>query len=306
MMKKLCKIKNLLLFAFVVVASYKTIGQSDSTKPQLSVTIHHLVVNNSFQYLLVETKVKVKGKWQPLKNQVLQLYLDSESPENLINKVMTDSEGKAKALIPVSLKSKWDAYATHKFIAVTEAISKEEETTTEAEITKAKILIDTSNSDGARTVNVQVMKLTENNWEPVKDVDVKIGVRRLGGELKIGDEETYSTDSLGQVSGEFKQDSLPGDSKGNLILVAKVEDNDQLGSLSIDKIVPWGKVYTAVGVPNFGDRSLWAARGRAPGWLMLMAYSIIAGVWGVIFSLIFRIVKLNRLGKQETRKREAV
>jgi hypothetical protein len=307
-MKYMHKIKSLLLlFLWLVFASYG-IAQSDSTKPEISVNIHHFVINNSFQYLLVETKMKVNNKWQPLKRQVLQLYLDSSKPENLITKVMTDSDGKVKALIPPELKPLWDAYPTHKFIVVTEGTSKEEETTTESEISKAKILIDTSNNDSIRMVSVQVMKFGNDSWLPVKDVDVKIGVRRLGGDLKIGDEETYTTDSLGQVSGEFKLDSLPGDAKGNLILIAKVEDNDQLGSLSVDKTVPWGRIYKPVGVSDFGfgHRSLWAARGKAPIWLMIMAYSIIAGVWGVIFNLVFRIVRISRLGKKETQIREPV
>ena len=307
-MKDMRNIKSLLLFVCLLVASYNGAAQNDSTKPELSVNIHHLVINNSFQYLLVETKRKVGSKWQPLKRQVLQLYLDSSKPENLIAKVMTDSNGKAKALIPPRLKPLWDAYPTHKFIAVTEGTFKEEETTTESEITRAKILIDTSSIDTTRTVNVQVMKFENDSWLPVKDVDVKIGVRRLGGDLKIGDEETYTTDSLGQVSGEFKLANLPGDAKGNLILIARVEDNDQLGSLSIDKTVPWGKIYKPVGVSDFGfgHRSLWAARGKAPIWLMIMAYSIVAGVWGVIFYLIFRIVKISKLGKKETQIREAI
>ena len=305
-MKKMCKIKRVLFSLCLLVVSHAGVAQADSTKPELSVTIHYFVVNNSFQYLLAETKTKVDKKWQPLKKQALQLYLDSNKQENLISKVMTDSEGKAKAVIPSGLKSIWDASATHKFIVVTEGTSKEEETTTESEITKAKLLIDTSNTDDTRTVNVQVMKFAGGNWEPAKDVDVKIGVKRLGGDLKIGDEETYTTDSLGQVSGEFKLDSLPGDAKGNLTLIAKVEDNDQLGNLSIDKTVPWGAVNTSTGVTDFGHRSLWAARGKSPVWLLIMAYSIIAAVWGVIFYLVLRIVRISKLGKKEAQIKEAV
>lgn len=296
-MKHMRKIKDGLLLLPLVMGSTYTFAQSDSTKAETSINIHYYVNNNSFQYLMIEAKLKINGRWQPLKAQVFQLYLDSNKAENLINKVMTDSGGKAKAIIPPGLKPRWDASSTHKFIAVAEGTSKEEETTAESEITKAKILIDTSNNDGTRTVNVQVMKFENDNWVPVKDVDVKIGAKRLGGDLKIGDEETYSTDSLGQVAGEFKLDSLPGDPMGNLTLIAKVEDNDQLGSLSIEKTVPWG-VYIKP-VSNFGERALWAARGKAPVWLMFMAYSIILAVWGVIFYLIFRIVKISKLGKEE-------
>lgn len=305
-MKYKGKIYSLLLLLCWLTASNKTSAQDDSTKPELSVNIHHFVINNNFQYLLVETKIKLNSKWQPLKRQVLQLYLDSNSAENLITKVMTDSDGKAKALIPPRLKPLWDADATHKFIAMTEGTSKEEETTTESEITKARILIDTSGAEGVRTVVAQVARLENNNWLPVKDVDVKIGVKRLGGDLKIGDEETYTTDSSGQVAGEFKLDSLPGDSKGDIILIAKVEDNEHLGSLSIVKTVPWGRISKHVTDFGFSQRSLWAARGKAPIWLMLMAYSIIVGVWSVIVYLIFRLVKIRRLGKQDTQTKESI
>jgi hypothetical protein len=297
-MKRIHKIESLfsLLLCFLISGNF-LMAQKDSTKPEISVNIHHFTINNSFQYLLIDTKIKADKKWKPLKGQVLQLYLDSNKAQNLITKVQTDSNGKAKAIIPPGLKSIWDANSTHKFIVVTEGTFKEEETTTESEITKAKILIDTSNIDGARTVNVQVMKWENSDWIPAKDVDIKIGINRLGGDLKIGDEETYTTDSLGQAAGEFKRDSLPGDKKGNLILVAKVEDNDQLGSLSIEKTVPWGLYVKPVS--NFGERALWAARGKAPFWLMFMAYSIIAAVWGVILYLILQIIKISRLGKKE-------
>ena len=299
-MKNMLKIKTCLLMVSLLVRSVFANAQ-DSTKLETSVNIHHYIINNSFQYLMVEARLKVNGRWQALKAQPFQLYLDSNKKECLIANVTTDSAGKAKAIIPAGLKSLWDAFSTHKFIAVTNGKSKEEESATESEITKAKILIDTSNNDGTRTVNVRVLKLENDDWAPVKDVDVKVGVKRLGGDLKVGDEETYTTDSLGQVAAEFKRDSLPGDQKGNLILVAKVEDNDQLGSLSVDKTVPWG-IYIKP-TSNFGQRALWAARGKSPVWLMFMAYSIVLAVWGVIFYLIFRVVKISQLGNAEEKSK---
>ena len=301
-MNYMYKIRNCLFLLCSLAVSNDTTAQSDSAKPEITVNIHHFIINNSFQYLLAETKTKVDNKWKPLKGQVLQLYLDSNKAQNLIAKVQTDSAGKAKAIIPAGLKSIWDAASTHKFIAVTEGTFKEEETTFESTISKAKILIDTSNAEGTRTVNVQVMKFENNEWGPAKDVELKIGIRRSGGDLKIGDEETYTTDSLGQVAGEFKRDSLPGDEKNNLILIAKIEDNESYGNLSVEKTAPWG-IYIKP-VNNFGQRTLWAARGKAPGWLMFMAYSIIAAVWGVILYLILQIIKISRLGKEEVIQKE--
>jgi hypothetical protein len=286
-MKQNQKIKLLLIGFFVL--SLAAFAQNDSTKPEVTVNVHHIIVNNSFQYLVVETKTKINKRWQPMKNVPVQLFLDSTSSSNLIASVQTDAQGKAKAIIPANLKPAYDASASHKFIAIAKDGSQGE-----LDLTKARINIDTANANGTRSVNVQVMKWENNSWLPAKDVEMKIGIERLGGELKIGEEETYTSDSLGQVSAEFKRDSLPGDAKGNLVLVAKVEDNDSYGSLSIEKTVPWGVNYKHEN--NFGQRALWAARGKSPIWLIFIAYSIIISVWGTLLYLIYLIFRIRKAG----------
>jgi hypothetical protein len=219
----------------------------------------------------------------------LQLFLDSNSDSNLIGNVQTDDKGKAKAVIPAGLKSIYDASPSHKFIAVTKDGSQGE-----LDVSKSKIEIDTVNADGTRSVNVLVKKWENNEWIPAPGVELKIAIRRLGGDLNIGDEETYTTDSLGQVSAEFKRDSLPADAKGNIVLIAKVEDSDNYGSLSIEKTVPWGVNYKHEN--NFGQRALWAARGKSPIWLMFLAYSIIISVWGTLLYLLYLIFRIRKEG----------
>ncbi len=113
------KINFLLLLCFLAAGKF-VVAQNDSTKPEMSVNLHHFIIDNSLQYLLVETKIKTDNKWNPLKGRDLQLYLDSNKAQDLIAKVQTDSEGRAKAVIPPALKSVWDATSTHKFIAVME------------------------------------------------------------------------------------------------------------------------------------------------------------------------------------------
>jgi hypothetical protein len=273
--------------------------QAQEEKPEMLVSYHYFVKNNSFQYLLVQTKLKANRKLQVLPGVVLNLFLDEKAPENSIAKVRTNEKGEAKAVLPVALKALWDSSATHKFLAVVEATSLEEETTTELEITKAKIVIDTLNEDGVKMVTAQVQSYSNNEWVPVKDVEVKMGIRRMSGSnLKMGEEESYTTDSLGEVKGEFKVDSLPADNKkGDITLVAWVEDNEQFGNLSIEKTVPWGKYYMHEN--KFGQRSLWATRDKAPLWLLFMAFSIIAAVWGVICYLIYLLIRIKKIGSKE-------
>ncbi len=271
------------------------LSAQDSAKAEPSVGIRYFSNNNNIQYLLIQTRVKIGKKFQPLPKQVVKVFMDGNDPQNLITKTSTNDEGKAKVIFPPELKDKWNASEKHNFIAVLEANSVEDERTTELEIIKAKITLDTSTEDGVRSINVKVVSYDGKNWVPAKDVEMKIGVDRSGGILSAGEAETYTTDSTGMVSVEFKRDSLPGDPLGNFVIVAKVEDNDQYGNMLIEKTVPWG-VPTQIQTNFFDQRTLWTTRFRTPMWLLFMAYSIVIGVWGTIIYLIMQIVKIAKMG----------
>lgn len=290
------KANKFLLLIFSLLMIHSTLLAQEAPEEQKEVVnLHYFNNNNSVQYLLMESFLKTGKKSEPQANKVFQLYLDSNNAANLITKVMTNADGKAKAVIPPQLKSLWEASPEHKFLVVAEGTSKEEETTTEFAITKAKIALDTATGDGVRSITASVMKLQNNEWVPAADVELKLGIERMGGILPAGDEPTYTTDSTGTATCEFKRDSLPGDLHGNIILAARVEDNDELGNLLIEKPVPWGIAEKQNNL-FFSQRALWATHHRTPLWLLLMAYSIGLGVWGTIIYLIFQLVKIKKLG----------
>ena len=157
--------------------------------------------------------------------------------------------------------------------------------------TKAKIKIDTA--DG-KIITAKLLTMVDSIWKPMAGVEMVLAVKRLDGNLNISETATYTTDTAGLVTGEFKRDSLPGDTKGNLVLVANIIDNDVYGNIIAETSVPWGKplVYTT----NYNHRSLFARRGHSPIWLELLAYGIIILVWGVIIYLGFQIRNIIKLG----------
>lgn len=278
------------------LAAVKLFAQDD--KPELMLSVNHYTENNSIQYVSVSAQLKLNNKLQPMKDAEVQLYMDSVCGSNFIARLKTDERGTAQTIIPSGLKNIWDASPVHKFIAIAKTAPQEAATTTELEIAKAKIEVDTLNADGTRSVTAKVVSFKDGGWVPAKGVEVKIGVERLGGSLKIGDDESYTTDSLGQVSAEFKLDSLPSDdTKGDIVLIAKVEDNDPFGNLMVTKTVPWGKYYKHIS--TFGQRSLSAARFKSPLWLSLMAYSIVGAVWGVILYLVIQIFRMKRMAREK-------
>lgn len=271
------------------------IQAQDSVVKESVVKLNYYSVNNTIPYIVIHTQFKEGKKYSPAGNISGELYIDGDSSAaNLLGKFTTDETGIAKLVLPVEAQQTWNSAAQHNFKA-TASGKGFESSVTELSITKSKITIDTSSTEETKSIVVTVNQLKGKDWVPAKDVELKIGINRLNSLLPVGDEETYTTDSTGQVTAEFKKDSMPGDIKGNITLMAKVEDNEFYGNLSAEKIVPWGVYKTYEN--NFNKRTLWATRNKTPIWLLIMAYSIVAGVWGTLVYLIFQFIKIRKLGR---------
>lgn len=271
-------------FAWTTVAA-------QAAKGDLVLTPGYVSLNNKVQYLKVTAKTKMEGRFRPVGGVAIRWYITDTVEAHKLGEAMTSRKGEAMLPMPPAARDEWRRGAKVNFIVVSAASAFFDAVSSNLEITKARISIDTT--EGKKVV-ARVEELKDSAWTPVKGVDVRMAVRRLDGDLAIGDAATYTTDSLGMATGEFKRDSLPGDAAGRLTLVASVDDNDSYGSLSIEKVVEWGG--RARYVSHFDERSLFARRGRSPIWFELMAYGIIVAVWGVLLYLLLQIRKLRQLG----------
>lgn len=300
-MKKL-NLNKIVLLGLGLLLSFTTLKAQEEEQekpdvPEQIVKLRYFNQSNSLQWLQVESQLKTGKKIEKRQNASLRIYLDSLSDEHLMAKVNTGKFGKAKVIIPPSLKETWDANSIHEFIVIEEPSAKEgEETSYSLEIQKAKLLIDTSSDGETRSITATITKLENGEWVPAPDVEMKVGVERFGGILTGGDEDTYTTDSSGTVTLEFTKKDIPGNEKGDIMLVAKVEENEYFGNLLVKTETPWG-VATPVDKGFFAQRTLWAKSSRAPYWLMFLAYGIILGVWATLIYLVFQLLKVIRMGK---------
>ena len=248
--------------------------------------------NNISQHLIIQAKSKIDGKFQKIGNIPVKVFINNENDKNnFIGTGTTTERGELLLLVPASAKTEWSKSNNQTFVATSTATTLYDEARGELAITKAKLKIDTI--DG-KMVHAKLLVLTDSTWKPMVGIEMVLTVKRLGGNLNISETATYTTDTAGAVTGEFKRENLPGDNKGNLVLVANVIDNDIYGNLTAETTVPWGSklIYTT----NYNHRSLFARRGHSPFWLELLAYGIIVAVWGVIIYLVLQIKKIVKLG----------
>jgi hypothetical protein len=293
-MKRLCNFYPLLFsLCLQLFMGFPANGQ-DSAGKSLLVDLSYHSLNNSVVYLTVHAKTKENGKFQPVGGARFRLYLDKDSTACLAGDAVTDTKGSAMSFLPPSLKNQWNSAATHTFIAVSDAAGAFNLSRTEASVVKAHLEIDTGQG---RTIIAKIVEFKNGEWVPVKAVDIKVAIKRSGGDLAVGDKDSYTTDSTGTVSAEFHRDGIPGDKNGLLTLVAKVEDNDTYGNLRVEKSEPWGTDLKLT--DTFDQRSLWAARFKTPIWLLLMEYSIFLSVWSVVVYLVIQIRKIIKAGRSQ-------
>ena len=263
-------------------------SNGSSVAKELHLSVGYVNSNGRTQYVKGTAKTKTNGKFGFVRGLAVRFYIKADSPQYLLGKAVTNEKGEAVVYLPPGAKDVWQASPKQHFFVVSDAAMGFPAAVADAEMTKARLQVFPTT---ARSLVVRLFELQKNDWAPVKGVDVRVAVKRLDGDLNIADAATYTTDSTGSFTADFKQDSLPGDNHGNITLVASVDDNDTYGSISVEKIVPWG-VYRPW-VSTYDRRSLFARRGRAPLWLDFIAIPIILLVWGCLIYLAYQLKRIR-------------
>ena len=287
--------KIVIFFLFTTCIGVGRSQAQDSVESKNTLSIRYFLSVNKLPYLSVTTKKKTGRKLEAIKGVPINIYFGEATVNNLLGKTITGTTGEGRIALPVSFKATWDSLEEFKFLAASDAVNGIESLSADVTVKKAILVIDTVTADGVRTVTAQLKEKKGTEWVAVKDIEMKLGIKRSLGNLSVGDAETFTSDSTGMASSEFKKDSIPGDDKGNIILVARVEDNDSYGNLAVEKTVAWGK--PTVAEQGFWRRTLWSTGDRAPIWLLALALSIVGIVWGVIFYLLRQLFKIRKMGK---------
>jgi hypothetical protein len=302
-----CKIyfKLPVLFAILFLFPLLTIAQADSTAapidsanqqtdipetPELvSPTIDFKAIqkaDNNLEFK-VELRAKIKGTIYKLPKLKLNFINVNDSGNNNIGSVITDGFGKASLIIKADSFTP-DAegklhfkvgYAGNKSLAAAEE---------EVSFKKAKLILTPVKEDSSLSVSVKLVDLSTGAETPVAAAELGLFVKRMINPMKVGE---GTTDEAGEATIEFPL-NLPGDAKGNLHIIAKVDDNEVFGNVEASFDEKWG-----VAVSDKKEempRALWSV--HPPLWMLITFVVLMLAVWG---HYLFIVVELFRLRKEQ-------
>jgi hypothetical protein len=227
-----------------------------------------------------------------LENAPVDFSASNGTVSNFLGKVKTDQEGIAMvkvacAALPAS-KDGMVAYA-----AKYPGNDKYPGAEASFNAKPAKIRLSFSIEDSLRMLTVTATQKNEKGEEiAIPKETVLIYIPRLFSLLKIGE---ISLDENGTGTMEFPKE-IVGDTLGNLVVVAKIEEHDMFGFVQGKNAINWGvhKQYYKAEVPS---RELWTP--IAPMWMIITLLVMLAGVWAHYMYAVYELVMIKRLSKKD-------
>lgn len=285
----------LILISFAWFAAITAGAQEE--KKSIKLGVSYARINDGTPQISATAKSKRGKKFEPVPDVDVEFFLGEQSQANSLGKAKTNRKGLASIEMTTAIAAKLDSMSPFKLIAFVAESKEYGEQSTEIEITKSRIELTLSEVDSARKVDAKLLALKEGKWVEVPETEMKLFVRRIFSDLPLT-ENALTTNETGNVSADFNPKSaIPGDAKGNIIVGAKVEDNDSYGTIIALKYVAWGTPTAAD--KSFYERSLWAARDKTPIWLLVFPNVVIVTVWGLIFYMCYLIFRIRKVGLEK-------
>ncbi len=156
----------------------------------------------------------------------------------------------------------------------------------EVSFKRARLEIVPVKEDSLLTVKVKLIDLSTGTETPVAETVLGVYVHRSFNPLKLGE---GTTDETGETSVEIPA-NLPGDMKGNITLLAKLDENELFGNLEASVTQAWGKPVSDK-IEEL-PRALWSP--HPPIWMVITFTLLMTIVWGHYIVIVYELFRLRK------------
>jgi len=289
-MKKIYQLLITSFLALLIISPGKIIAQTDTTKKEAatySPLIEFVSVQKSDNSVDLKTSVKAKinGTLTKLTGLKIEFTIGSDSTAKKLGDAITDSKGVAvfyckSDQLTTDKEGKLNFKAS---FAGKDSLESAEETVV---VKRGRLEIIPIKEDSLLTVKVKLVDLSTGTERPVDSTTLGVYVKRLFSALKLGE---GTTDATGETTIEIPKD-LPGDAKGNLTLLARLDENETYGNLEASVVQQWGMPVSDE-IKEL-PRALWSS--HPPIWMLVTFIILMTTVWGHYIVIIFELFRLRK------------
>jgi len=289
-MRKTFQIPIVSFLVLLIISPGKIIAQSDTTKKEAA-TYAPLIEFSSIQKgdksvdLKTSVKAKINGTLTKLAGLKIEFTIGADTSAKILGEAITDSKGVAIFTCnPDQLITDKEGKLNFKAsFAGKDSIESAEEMIV---VKRGRLEITPVKEDSLLTVKVKLVDLSTSTEMPVDSTTLGVYVKRLFSALKLGE---GTTDATGETTLEIPND-LPGDAKGNLTLLARLDENETYGNLEASVVQQWG-IPVSDEVKEL-PRALWSS--HPPIWMLITFIVLVTAVWGHYIVIIFELFRLRK------------
>jgi hypothetical protein len=235
--------------------------------------------------LTAALRARIEGSLRLLWGLKVRFYQETSDGEIELGEAISDQKGVSRVEVnPEKIKTEKSGMLT--FIARYGGNKSLEETEETVSITRAILRAEPLTGDDGYSLNLSLMSGSEEQANPLPEMDLNVYVQRMFTPLKIGE---TATDEEGAAVIEIP-DSFTGDAVGNITLLVRLEDNDDYGMLEASVVQPWG-IPVSDQITKM-PRSLFSQ--DPPLWMLITFIVLMVTVWGHYFVIVYELVKLRK------------
>lgn len=241
--------------------------------------------------LTANISYKENRKFVAVQNETISFYSGVDL-DKLIKKVKTNSNGEVVIVVPEELQA--DSLGFFYFAAKFKETETFKRSNKEISIKDSRLELSFNQKSAGRTITVKAFEIRDEEEDlPLSEEDVYIFVPTLFGDMQIG--RSSLEDGVCQI--EFPSD-LPGDSVGDLEIIAKIIDSEVYGEVVKTENIPWGKPKPIYQIEETSEKGkLWTY--NAPLWMVITLSILLIGVWSHFGFVIYKMYKINKEGSEK-------
>lgn len=257
---------------------------------------HRTYINMEFTQTETYKKVKViltariKGERgrKKLSDAEIEFYNDSDTSEIFLGKATTDMDGVAELELSIDQKIIANSDGEFTYRTVFNGNDDFQDISKNLSIKAVNMKISFVEIDSVKTIVASANQIDVSGEEIPVEEDVIFYVPRQFSMLKIGEVELQD----GEGAIEFPV-SLPGDSIGNLQIIAIIEESRDYGNVEAVGTKDWGKPRPPVIIEErrgLGDTD-------APLWMVYTLIVLLSAVWFHYAYIMYVFLSIKRKGK---------
>lgn len=290
-MKKLFTRSILVLFLLLVLKPSLLSQEKEKINPYLE--LQYFLDNDGNKTLKSTLTYSRNRMSNPVSGMKILFYSGKDQKEN-IGDIITDENGVASFILPGEAYSGANAEGFHDFSAEYAGNDTIKAASAELSVRFMNLVMELQEVDSIKNVLVRGFVTEEGKEIPVAGEMLTVYVPRMFGLLPVGE---ITLDETGSGFLEFPSD-LPGDKNGDIVILAKIEDSPDYGTIEKSSKIKWGTI------PDYslplGHRALWTK--TAPRWMIYTLTILLTGVWGHYLYAIISLVRIKKDSGRAKRK----